>query len=197
MALKLVYDVEVGGFDDELSATKIVYLAKNFRNFLRNNNRKARGYDYVKSECPTFLRSKGKAMTVTLSDNEVSDDEFGCDEDENFIAFTAIAVVNESISVEENPSDGELSKDADLQEAYNKLCKVAAKDAMNVELSLKKIDSLKLEKKILLLKLFDANDLLNHVKSENMLLLDKVKTLEHDLSITRSASSKLYQMLNV
>ena len=43
MALKSVDDVEVGGFDDELSAIKIAYLAKNFRNFLRNNNRKAKG----------------------------------------------------------------------------------------------------------------------------------------------------------
>ena len=43
MALKSVDDVEVGGFDDELSATEIAYLAKNFRNFLRNNNRRARG----------------------------------------------------------------------------------------------------------------------------------------------------------
>ena len=43
MALKSVDDVEVGGFDDELSATEVAYLAKNFRNFLRNNNRKARG----------------------------------------------------------------------------------------------------------------------------------------------------------
>ena len=43
MALKSVDDVEVGGFDDELSATEIAYLAKNFRNFFRNNNRKARG----------------------------------------------------------------------------------------------------------------------------------------------------------
>ena len=42
MALKSVDDVEVGGFDDELSAIEIAYLAKNFRNFLRNNNRKAR-----------------------------------------------------------------------------------------------------------------------------------------------------------
>ena len=33
MALKSVDDVEVGGFDDELSATEIAYLAKNFRNF--------------------------------------------------------------------------------------------------------------------------------------------------------------------
>ena len=42
MALKSIDDVDVGRFDDELSATKIAYLAKNFRNFLRNNNRRAR-----------------------------------------------------------------------------------------------------------------------------------------------------------
>ena len=42
MALKSVNDVEGGGFNDELSATEIAYLAKNFRNFLRNSNRKAR-----------------------------------------------------------------------------------------------------------------------------------------------------------
>ena len=35
MALKSVDDVEASGFDDDLSATKIAYLAKNFRNFLR------------------------------------------------------------------------------------------------------------------------------------------------------------------
>ena len=43
MALKSVDDVEVGGFNDELSVTEIAYLAKNFRNFLRNSNRRARG----------------------------------------------------------------------------------------------------------------------------------------------------------
>ena len=42
MALKSVDDADIGGFDDELFATEIAYLAKNFRNFLRNNNRKAR-----------------------------------------------------------------------------------------------------------------------------------------------------------
>ena len=47
MVLKSYDDVEVGGFDDELSATEIAYLAKNFRNFLRNNNRKARGVNTV------------------------------------------------------------------------------------------------------------------------------------------------------
>ena len=43
MAFKSIDDVDSGGFDDELSATEIAYLAKNFRNFLRNNNRKTRG----------------------------------------------------------------------------------------------------------------------------------------------------------
>ena len=151
----------------------------------------------MKSECSTYLKSKGKAMAVTLSECEVSDDKSECDEDGNFIAFTATAVVSESISVEENPFDGELSEDADLQKAYNKLCKVAAKDAMNVELGLKKIESLELDKKNLLVKLFDANELLNNVKTENMLLLDKVKSLELDLSVARSASSKLDQLLGV
>ena len=49
----------------------------------------------------------------------------------------------------------------------------------------------------MLVKLFDANDLLNNVKTENMLLLDRVKSLELDLSVARSASSKLDQMLSV
>ena len=113
MAFKSVESVDGNGFDDELSSTEIAYLAKNFRNFLRNKNRRARGknnaeprnfkrngptkvnnsdksiervgqtsnnsigqqcfgcqgYGHVKSECPTFLRSKDKAMVVTLSDD--------------------------------------------------------------------------------------------------------------------------------
>ena len=235
MALKSVDDVDVSGFDDELSATEIAYLAKNFRNFLKNNNRRARGkknaeprnfrrndltkinntkkpkekvgqpsnnsmsqqyfgcqgYGHGKSECPTFLRSKGRAMAITLSDGHG-----------NFIAFTTTAVVDESVTIEENPSNGELSKDPDLQKSYNKLCKVIAKDAMSVDLGLKKIASLELDKKNLLVKLFDANELLNNKKTENMLLLDKVKNLELELSVAReqidrSASSKLNHMLSV
>ena len=43
MALKSIDDVNVNGFDDELSATEIAYLAKNFRNFIRKNNRMEKG----------------------------------------------------------------------------------------------------------------------------------------------------------
>ena len=42
MALKFVDDVDNFGFDDEISSIEIAYLVKNFKNFLRNNNRRAR-----------------------------------------------------------------------------------------------------------------------------------------------------------
>ena len=245
MALKSVDDVNDCGFDDELSSTEIAYLVKNFRNFLRNNNRRARnrnnvdtknvkkndiaknnnsekskdkvgqssnsslgqfcygcqGYGHLKSECSTFLRSKGKAMAITLSGDEVSDHEFESDQEGNFMAFTTIAVVSEIKTADENPSDGKLSENVDLQEVYNKLSKIAAKDAMSVKLGLKKINTLEQEKKNLLLKLFDANELLNSVKIENMTLLEKVKSLKLELSVAReqidrTSTSKLDEMLH-
>ena len=105
------------------------------------------GYGHLRSECPTYLRSKRKAMAITLSDYEVSNHESESDQEGNFMAFTATAVVSESEIVEENPSDGELSENVDLQEVYNKLYKIASKDAMNVDLALKKINTLEQEKK--------------------------------------------------
>ena len=38
MAFKSIDDFDVSGFDDKLSVIEIAYLAKNFRNFLKNNN---------------------------------------------------------------------------------------------------------------------------------------------------------------
>ena len=43
MAFKSVDNVKASAFDDDLSTIEIAYLAKNFRNFLRNNNRMVRG----------------------------------------------------------------------------------------------------------------------------------------------------------
>ena len=44
MVLKSVDDC---GFDDELFSIGIAYLVKNFRNFLRNNNRRVRNRNNV------------------------------------------------------------------------------------------------------------------------------------------------------
>ena len=117
------------------------------------------------------------------------------------MTFTATAVVSEIEIAYENPFDRELSENVDLQEVYNKLSKVAAKDAVSVKLGLKKINTLEQEKNNLLLKVFDANELLNSVKIENMSLLEKNKSLELEFSVAReqidrTSTSKLDEMLH-
>ena len=136
------------------------------------------GYGHVRSECTTYLKSKDKVMAINLSDDEESDHKSKSYQEGNFMVFTTTDVVGESEIVEENQSDGKLSKNADLQEAYNKLCKIATKDAMNVDQGLKKINTLEHEKKNLSIKLFDANVLIIAVKIENMSLIKKVKILD-------------------
>ena len=85
MALKSVDDVEVSGFDDELSTTKIAYLAKNFRNFLINNNRKARGANTAeprnfRKNDPIKINNndKLKEKVGQSSNNSMGPQFFGC-----------------------------------------------------------------------------------------------------------------------
>ena len=80
-----VDDVDSGGFDDKLSATEIAYLAKNFRNFLRNNNRKARGKNNTKPKNskknePTRINNteKSKEKISQSSSNSLGQQCFGC-----------------------------------------------------------------------------------------------------------------------
>ena len=65
-----------------------------------------------------------------------------------------------------------------------------------MDLGLKKIATLEQEKKNLLLNLLDTNELVNKVKTKNMMLLDKINNLELELSVAgeqtnRSASLNL------
>ena len=85
IALKSVDDVEVGRFDDELFATEIAYLAKNFRNFLRNNNRKARGTNTTelrnfRKNDPTKVKNNDKPREKVgqSSNNSMAPQCFGC-----------------------------------------------------------------------------------------------------------------------
>ena len=56
-------------------------------------------------------------MAVTLSDDEFSNHKSESDQEGIFMAFTATTVASEIETTDENPSDGELFKNADLQEA--------------------------------------------------------------------------------
>ena len=85
MALKSVDDVDDGGFDDEISSTKIAYFAKNFRNFLRNNNKRARNQNNAdtknmkKNEITKNNNSKKSKDKVVQSSNSSSGQQcFGC-----------------------------------------------------------------------------------------------------------------------
>ena len=71
MALKSVDDIDDCGFDDELSSTEIAYLAKNFRNFLRNNNKRARNRNNVDT------RNEKKNDTAKNNDGEKSKEKIG------------------------------------------------------------------------------------------------------------------------
>ena len=66
MALKSVDNV-----DDELSAIEIAYLAKNFRNFLRNNNKRAKGTN------TTELRNFRKDDSTTVNNTEKPREKVG------------------------------------------------------------------------------------------------------------------------
>ena len=84
MALKSIDDVDGNGFDDELSAIEIPYLAKNFRNFLKNDNRRARSKN--NAEPRNFRRNeptkannveKPKEKVGQTSNNSVGQQCFG------------------------------------------------------------------------------------------------------------------------
>ena len=71
MALKSIDDVDDCGFDDEFSSTEIAYLAKNFRNFLKNNNKRARNRNNVDT------KNVNKNGTTKNNNSEKSKDKVG------------------------------------------------------------------------------------------------------------------------
>ena len=85
MAFKSIDDVDGNGFDDALFATKIAYHAKNFRNFLRNNNRRAKGKNNAeprkfKRNEPTKVKNtnKPKEKVGQTFNNSMGQQCFGC-----------------------------------------------------------------------------------------------------------------------
>ena len=84
-ALKSNDDVDGNGFDDDFSFTEIAYLAKNFKNFHRNNNRRVRGKNNVESRNfkrnePTKVNNtdKSEEKVGQTSNNSLGQQCFGC-----------------------------------------------------------------------------------------------------------------------
>ena len=68
MSLKSVDNVDGNGCDDELSFTEIANFVKNFINFLRNNNRRARGKNNV--EPRNFKKNESTKVNNTDKSKE-------------------------------------------------------------------------------------------------------------------------------
>ena len=68
MTLKSVDDVDGNGFYDELSSTEIAYLVKNFRNFLKNNNIRARCKNNAKAR--NFRKNESTKVNNTDKSKE-------------------------------------------------------------------------------------------------------------------------------
>ena len=85
MALKYIDYVDDSRFDDEISSTQIAYLAKNFRNFFRNNNRRVRNRNNadtknVRKNEANKNKNLEKSIDkfVQLFNSSLSQQYFGC-----------------------------------------------------------------------------------------------------------------------
>ena len=168
------------------------------------------GFDYMKQECPTYLKSvgKSKALAATLSDTEPEDDSDN-EDDKILNAFTATV----------NPTDG-IVKDVDEEEelveskfekmddqddihtAYEKLYKVSEKHEKLYRLATKKLSNVELDREELSTKFDEANQTIGALRFENNFLAEKTKELETELSqvrvqLERTSSAKLDKMLNI
>ena len=116
------------------------------------------GHGHVKRECPNYLRMKGKAYAITLSDSDSSnsDSEDSCDEEGNFSAFMTIAHIEssedlnllvqelgehsdeESMGIVEESNAKEDEDAAGLQENYNSLLEKSGEYARVAKAAVKK-----------------------------------------------------------
>ena len=154
-----------------------------------------------RSECPNYLRMKGKAYATTLNDSESSDpySEGSCDEEGNYSAFMTIAHVEssedlnllvqelgehsdeESMGIVEE-LDIEVDEDiAALQENYNSLLEKSGEYAKVAKVAVKKMKKVEEDYRSLLVRYKEAKCEIETLTSELTEAYTKVKFLEHEV----------------
>lgn len=109
-------------------------------------------YGHIQSECANFLKSKGKALNATQSDDSDSKDKKDTsNEVANYVAFTASYESSHESSKYTTPnlhdsSDGESEEEDNLQAAYNNLFVKFSKLKRLSEKVFKKLKEIELEK---------------------------------------------------
>ena len=159
------------------------------------------GHGHFKKECPNYLRSKGKAYAITLSDSDSStfDSKDSYDEEGTFSAFMTIAHVESledlNLLVQElrersdeefmgivEESDAEEDEDTScLQENYNSLLEKSGEYARVAKAAMKKMKKAEEDYRSLLVRYKEAKCEIETLNGELTEAYNKVRFLEHEV----------------
>ena len=159
------------------------------------------GHGHFKKECPNYLRSKGKAYAITLSDSDSStfDSKDRYDEEGTFSAFMTIAHVESledlNLLVQElrersdeefmgivEESDAEEDEDTScLQENYNSLLEKSGEYARVAKAAMKKMKKAEEDYRSLLVRYKEAKCEIETLNGELTEAYNKVRFLEHEV----------------
>ena len=179
------------------------------------------GHDHFKKECPNYLRSKGKAYAIILSDSDssTSDLEDSCDEEGNFSAFMTITYVEsskdlnllvqelgehndeESMGIVEESDAKEDEDTSGLQENYNSLLEKSGEYARVAKAALKKRKKVKEDYRSLLVRYKEAKCEIETLNGELIEAYTKIKFLELEVvqanvKVERVSTKKLDDVLS-
>ena len=177
---------------------------------LRSKCFACQGFDHMKQECPTYLKTigKSKALAAILSDTELKDDS-GNEDDGILNAFTAtvnpIERIVEDVDEEKELVESKFEKmdeQDDIHTAYAKLYKVSEKHEKLYRLATKKLSDVQLEGEENSTKFDEANYTIGALRFQNNFLTKKTKKLEVRLfqvkaQLERTSSAKLDEMLSL
>ena len=130
------------------------------------------GFNHMKQECPTYLKSigKSKALAATLSDTEPEDD-FNNEDDGILNAFTTTVNPTEGIVEDVNEEEElveskfeKIDDQDDIHAAYEKLYKLSEKREKLYRLTTKKLSDVELDRKELSTKFNEANQIIGALR---------------------------------
>jgi hypothetical protein len=163
------------------------------------------GIGHIRIDCGNLKRAKGKAFNTTQSDeSDKEDPEETLEDGVNYLAFTAsyndLSDNDEYATADVKESSDDEGED-NLQDVYNTLYREFSKLQKSNKHTVKRLEELVVEKDKLLDDLTNSNAVCNTLRSENALLIVRIKTLEKELCdskthLTKFSSEKLDKMLN-
>ena len=179
------------------------------------------GHRHLKKECPNYLRGKGKAYAITLSDSESSnsDSEESYDREGNYFAFMTIIhneaaeelnllvqelgdhSDKESIGVVEETNAEEDENTTSLQENYNSLLEKSGEYTRVAKAVVKKMKKAEEDYKSLLVRYKEAKCEIETLNGELTKAYSKIRFLELEVvqanaMIERVSTKKLDDVIS-